>query len=288
MVLRAFAVVFCGAGLSWSTALAQDSGDDFQAGLEEGAQAHMREELGVNETTTPPIQKLLVDLDSFQPIPAGLVEANTLDATFPNRVQTALHFGTIIADGFVVVINERPQTIQTVGRALIRQSRALGVGDSLTRRAASLIDLGQRGDWPKLREELVRTQSDVEQAMMNLHDEELAHLISFGGWMRGFQIAATATAENYTPQRAAGLKRLDVMSYFVDRLDTLNPRLKQTPLMAKLLGNLKTIYAIASKSGEDRPPSQSEVREMRTLADEMVSAALAQYEDKEKLLDLAN
>ncbi len=36
-----------------------------------------------------------------------LVEANDLDATFPNRFQTALHFGSLVADGFVIVINER-------------------------------------------------------------------------------------------------------------------------------------------------------------------------------------
>jgi hypothetical protein len=216
-----------------------------------------------------------------------LVESDDLTATFPNRFQTALHFGIIITDGFVIVINERPQSIQNVGRALLQQARALGVGDSLTRRAASLIDLGQKGDWMKLREELIKTQSDVEGAMMNLHDEELAHLISFGGWLRGFQLAVNATADNYTPQRAAGLKRLDVMNYFIDRLDTLNPRLKQTPLVSLLLSRMKTIYSIASKAGE-RPPSESEVKDMRTLANEMITAALSKTDDQGKLLDVVD
>jgi len=245
----------------------------------------MREELGVNDTTTPQIQKLLLDLDSFQPIPMKLVESNNLDATFPNRFQTALHFGIVVADGFVIVINERPQSIQNVGRALLRQARALGVGDSLTKRAASLIDLGQKGDWMKLREELIKTQADVEGAMMNLHDEELAHLISFGGWLRGFQLATNATADNYTAKRAEGLKRLDVMGYFVDRLDTLNPRLKQTPLVTLLLSKLKTLYAIESNFGE-RPPSESEVKEMRNLANDMITAALSKTDDKGNLLDI--
>ena len=267
-----------------SFALAQDSGDDLGQDMSENAEGHMREELGVNENTTPPIQKLLLDLDSFQPISMKLVEANDLEASFPNRFQTALHFGCIVADGFVIVINERPQSIQNLGRALLRQARALGVGDSLTKRAASLIDLGQKGDWPRLREELIKTQSDVEGAMMNLHDEEMAHLISFGGWIRGFQFAANATADNYTPQRAEGLKRLDVMNYFIDRLDSLNPRLKQTQLVSQLIAKLKTIYSIASKAG-GRAPSQSEVKEMRDLANEMEALAMSRIDDKEDLLD---
>jgi hypothetical protein len=285
MRLRLLAILSIGAWLGATGARAQDEGDAVGDDLSEGSAAHMREELGVNDTTAPAIQKLLQDLDSFQPIPMKLVEADDLNATFPNRFQTALHFGMLVTDGFVIVINQRPQSIQNIGRALLSQARALGVGDTLTRRAASLIDLGQKGDWMKLREELIKTQSDVEGAMMNLHDEEMAHLISFGGWLRGFQLAVNATADNYTPQRAAGLKRLDVMDYFIDRLDTLNPRLKRTPLVTLLLSKLKTIYAISSDAG-DRVPSESEVKQMRTLADEMIAAALSKTDDQDKLLDV--
>ncbi|MGH8048334.1 MAG: hypothetical protein ACREKL_13915 [Chthoniobacterales bacterium] len=283
MVSRLAAVFAIGVLAGMHAAVAQDS-DDMDSDLSEGAAGHMREELGVNDTTAPAIQKLLIDLDTFQPIPIKLVEANDLDASFPNRFQTAMHFGSIVADGFVIVIAQRPQSTQTIGRALLRQARALGVGDSMTRRAASLIDLGKKGDWAKLREELIKAQADVEQSMMNLHDEELAHLISFGGWLRGFQLAANATADNYTAQRAEGLKRLDVMNYFIDRLDTLHPRIKQTPLVTKLLSDLKTIYNIAGKS-EGRPPSQSEVKEMRDLANEMEKAAMSNTGDKGETLD---
>ncbi len=260
------------------------TGDDMEQGFSEGSEVHMREELGVNDTTTPPIQKLLIDLDSFQPIPMKLVEANDLNATYPNRFQTALHFGSLVADGFVIVINERSQDIQDLGRALLRQARALGVGDSMTRRAASLIDLGQKGDWPRMREELVKTQGDVEKAMMNLHDEEMAHLISFGGWLRGFQLAVNSTAENYTPQKAAALNRLDIISYFIDRLDTLNPRVKQTPLVAQLISNLNAIYSIAKKA-DSRPLSQSEVKDLQKLANEMEAAAMAKADDKDGILN---
>ncbi len=284
MSFRSLAPILGAALLALPAARAQDEGGEMMQDFSEGSPVHMREELGVNDTTAPMIQKLLLDLDRFQPISMKLVESDDLDAVFSNRFQTALHFGMIVADGFVIVINQRPQNIPDIGRALIRQSRALGVGDSLTKRAASLIDLGQRGEWVRLREELIKTQSDVEGAMMNLHDEEMAHLISFGGWLRGFQFATNATSENYTPQRADGLKRLDVMSYFIERLDTLNPRIKQTSLVSLLISKLKTAYGIASKAG-DRPPSQSEVKDLRALADEMVAAAMSKTDDQGKILD---
>lgn len=281
MTPRIFAALVLLATLA-NSAVAQE--EEIPEELRQSANAHMREELGVNEITAPQIQKLLLDLDSFQPLSMKLVESNDLDATFPNRFQTALHFGFIVADGFVIVINERPKSIQDTGRALMKQARALGVGDTLMRRAASLIDLGQKGDWPRLREELVAAQTEAEQAMMNLHDEEMAHLVSFGGWLRGFQLAVNATAENYTPTRAEGLKRLDVMSYFIDRLDGLNPRLKRTELVSTLLSDLKTLRSIAGQA-ENRPPSQSEVAEMRDLANEMVATAQSKVDDEGNILN---
>jgi hypothetical protein len=280
MLFRLLAIFTLGTAICLPVAVAQDdegggSGDD----------SYMREELGVNETTTPQIQKLLADLDDFQPLPVDLLAENDLNAVFPNRFQTALHFGITVADGFVLVINERPQSVEALGRALLQQARALGVGDSLTRRAASLIDLGRKGDWVRMREELIKTQADVEQAMMTLHDEELAHLISFGGWLRGFQLAVNATADHYTAERAAGLLKLDVMSYFIDRLDSLNPRVKRSPVVADLISKMKTIFAIASKAS-NRPPSQSEVKDMRDLANQMVTVSLSKVNDKDHLLDI--
>ena len=68
-------------------------------------------------------------------------------------------------------------------------------------------------------------------------------------------------------------------------LDTRNPRLTRRPCVATLSGHRKTIYSIATKAG-GRPPSQSEVNEMRNLANEMENAAMSKADDKEHLLDI--
>jgi hypothetical protein len=104
--------------------------------------------------------------------------------------------------------------------------------------------------------------------MVELRDEEMAHMISLGGWLRGFEIGCIVTAENYSPQRAAGLMKPDVMDYFLDRLSTLNPRLKKTELVAAITSRLETIRKIAGDAA-DRAPSKSEVEQMRDLAVEI-------------------
>ena len=227
-----------------------------------------REELGVNELTAPSIQRLFTELEVFKPVPVDLIASTDFDRTYNNRFQTSLNFGSLICDGFFAVVAEQKGLIQNVGRALLRQAKSLAVGQRLSTRANSLLELGTRGDWPGLKLELIETQSDVEEAMVELRDEEMAHMISLGGWLRGVEIGCAVTAENYSPQRAAGLMKPDVMDYFLDRLSTLNPRLKNTELVTAITSRLETIRKIAGDAA-DRAPSKSEVEQMRDLAVEI-------------------
>jgi len=229
----------------------------------------MREELGVNPVTSPSIAGLLKDLETFRPVPVQLIENSNHTAAFGNRLQTALHFGSLVADGFMFTIAERPQDVQNIGRELIRQARALGVGEKLTKRSKSLLEFSDKGDWLAMREELVKTQEDVEASMMELRDEEIAHMVSLGGWLRGFQLGAHSTEEHYTPAKALLLGRVEVMDYFLDRLETLNPRLKTTDMVKGFTDRIKKIRLVAIE-GKDGTPTPEQVAKMRGLADEAV------------------
>ena len=234
--------------------------------LEQASDDHMRAELGVNDITAPSIAQILKDLGTFTPVPLEIIGANPRDAVFDNRLQTSLHFGSLVADGFMLTIAQRSQDIQDVGRALIRQSRALGVGDRLARRSKSLFELSDKGDWQGMREELVRTQSDVEKSMIDLRDEEMAHMISLGGWLRGFQLAANSCSQNYSADKARILGRPEIMDYYIDRLDTLHPRLRKTEFVTVITVKLRELRTLAS-SAEGRTPTEAEIIALRNLAD---------------------
>jgi len=275
MALSAVVILAVASGLP-----AQDgSTEAIDAELEASSSEHMREELGVNPITTPSIQEILKDLEVFRPIPFDLLESANREASFSNRLQTAMHFGSLVADGFMFTLAERPKDIESVGRALIRQSRALGVGDRLTKRSKSLFELSDKGDWLGMRQELVRTQEDVETSMMELRDEEMAHMISLGGWLRGFQIGATSTAGEYTPAKAAVLGRVEIMEYFLDRLDTLHPRLKKTEVVSTIVARIKSIREVALEA-QGAPPTAAQIERMRKLADEAEAAATAKVTDE--------
>lgn len=253
---------------------AKDTPEILTGELEAESNQHMRDELGVNDITTPSISNLLKDFSTFQPIAFDIIAANPRDASYGNRLQTALHFGSLVADGFMLTVAERPQDIQDVGRALIRQSRALGVGDRLTMRSKSLFEASDNRNWVAMREELIRTQSDVEQSMIDLHDEQMAHMISLGGWLRGFQLAANSCADKYSEDRARILAHPEIMDYYLDRLSTLHPRMLKTQFVTTLTAKLTELLALVS-STSDRAPNVEEVGRMRDLANAMEAVALA-------------
>lgn len=263
----------------YSTVFPAWAQDGIDEELKRSSDEHMREELGVNPITTPSIQQVLKQLEVFRPIPLDVIEQSNRDANFNNRLQTALHFGSLVADGFMLTLAERPQDVQDVGRALIRQSRALGVGDRLTKRSKSLFELSDKGDWLGMRQELARTQEDVETSMLELRDEEMAHMISLGGWLRGFQLGANSTAKDYSPAKAEVLGNVEIMDYFLDRLDTLHPRLKKTEVVTTLIKSIKGIRTVVLET-KGAPLKSEQVAKLRDLADEAEAAATARVNDE--------
>jgi len=238
----------------------------------QSAEQHYREELGVNELTTPLVGKVFTDLELFQPPPLGLVRSFDLKRSYPDRFQTAIQFGALVANGFVATIARQKQLVLDTGRALIREATILSAGQRLTARSRSLLELSDRDDWQGLREELNATQEDVEESMLGLKDGDMADLISLGGWLRGFQLASHVTADHYTEAKAAALVRPELMDYFIARMDCLSPSMKKRPAVITISANLKAIRALASAG---HLPTQSDVERMRDLADEAMSAALA-------------
>ncbi|HEY0791063.1 MAG TPA: hypothetical protein VGD78_08365 [Chthoniobacterales bacterium] len=202
---------------------------------------HYRDELGVNAFTAPSIADVFQTLDGFKPIPWAKVEPASPPLITDDRVRYALSFGVLIGNGFLAVEREDAKAIDRLGRELLRQARGLGVAQRVTQHGQRLLEYARRGAWDLLRKELTITQRDVENAMLDLRDDEVAHLLSLGGWLRGLEIAAACVADNYSTERAQRLRKLDLLDYYLDRLQTLNPRLRRRPLVALLQSGLRDV-----------------------------------------------
>jgi hypothetical protein len=232
------------------------------------ADSHFREELGVNSYTTPSIEQLFNTLDSLKPIPIQELTRPLRALRLDNRVKFALSFGVLIGDGFLAVEGEEIKAIAPLGRELLRRAKGLGVQQRVSRHARQILDLAKQSDWGGLRKELIVTQKDVESAMLELRDEEMVHLLSLGGWIRGLEIGAASVVTDFSPERVSKLRQLDLLDYYLQRLDTLSTPLKSTPLISQITSGLRDVR---QKLADNRAVSPEDVSGIRTTAHDLVA-----------------
>ncbi len=228
---------------------------------------HEREELGINPYTAPSVAEIFQQLDDLKPLPYEQLKREFPQAAHATREQMGMVFGGLVADGFLIVEAQKRNLVEDLGRVLLRQARSLGVGDRVMRHSASLTELGKKGDWGAVRRELISTQQDVEQAMTELKDQKMAHLISLGGWLRGLEICAGAVESNYTPDRAAVLWQRDLINYFAEEMKTLPPTIAHKPLFEKVRGGVNSIRDLLNRAPEK--PSLDDVKALHAQAREL-------------------
>jgi hypothetical protein len=235
---------------------------------------HEREELGVNRYTAPRIEKVFTQLDQLKPLPFAQLWRPYPGSSAGGREQKGMIFGSLVADGFLIVTAEKQNLIDELGRVLLKEARGLGVGDRVMRHSASLTELGRSGNWTAVRKELITTQSDVERAMINLRDEKMAALISLGGWLRGLEMGSAAVTAEFSPERARILGQPELIDYFTEELDTLPPTVAHTPLFDKLRAGVKEVRETVGRA-EERGLTPDEVQSIYEKARELNLAVRA-------------
>ena len=221
---------------------------------------HEREELGVNPYTAPSVAEIFQQLDDLKPLPFEELKRDFPQPAHSSREQMGMIFGGLVADGFLIVACQKKNLVEDLGRELLRQARSLGVGDRVMRHSASLTELGKKGDWPAVRKELIATQEDVEQAMTEMRDQKMAHLIGLGGWLRGLEITSGAVELNYSSDRAAVLWQRDLINYFAEEIKTLPPAIAQKPVFAKIREGVGAIQSLLNHA-----PDKLSLTEVKTL-----------------------
>lgn len=235
--------------------------------------AHVREELAVNEFTAPSISKLFDTLQSLMPLPIAEVTRKMPPRMPQDRADLAIELGFLIADGFLVVQAEQLDGIEDLAKDLTRYGKALGAGDRVNRHAAALLDSAKKKDVAEIKKELTATQHDVESELVSLRDADLAHLISLGGWIRALEVSTVAVDKQFGVDRARKVMREDIADYYTESVAGLEPRISERPnylAMRDVLAGLRTEMTLE----EGKQPTQELMAEIRKQAAKLVELAL--------------
>jgi len=192
----------------------------------------------------------------------------------PNRAQVALLLGTVIADGFVAVEAEDSERVKEIGRNVLTLAEAINVRKSVVARSNSIIQKADAREWNAVRREFDGALQDVNKAMIELNDEQLAQLVSLGGWLRGTEVLTSLVKEKYSRDRAELLYQPLLVDYFSGQLDRMSPRLRGQPLVGEIRRSLGRIGPLIKKSPPDgiTPETVAEINDLSVQMVDLIRA----------------
>ncbi len=201
--------------------------------------------------------------------------ASVLPAGFPppsqDRARVALQLGRVIADGFIAVQARNPEKVKDIGREVLRLAGAIGVRESVIARSRRITEAADAKDWSKVRRELDGAMQDVKRAMVELRDDDLAQLVSLGGWLRGTQTLTQIVGGDYSAETAELLHQPALVDYFSRRISSMPPALRDNALVASIHDKLELIRPLIDV-GDGREIGKESVDSIRLMTTELVAA----------------
>lgn len=194
--------------------------------------------------------------------------ATTHPAT-ANRAKDALLLGTVIADGFIAVEAEDSERVKEIGRNVLTLAEAINVRKSVVARSNSIVEKADAREWNAVRREFDGALQDVNQAMVELNDGQLAQLVSLGGWLRGTEALTSIVQEKYSRDRAELLHQPLLIDYFARQLADMSPRLRRNALVDEVAKALSQIGPLV-KTSEDNQISAETVAEINRITSQIV------------------
>jgi hypothetical protein len=220
----------------------------------------------VEDVVVPVPSEVFAVLDKLgNPNWRSLLSATREYPATANRAQDALLLGTVIADGFIAVEAEDSERVKEIGRNVLTLAEAINVRKSVVARSNSIVEKADAKDWNAVRREFDGALQDVNKAMVELNDGQLAQLVSLGGWLRGTEALTTIVGEKYSRERAELLYQPLLVDYFGKQLADLGPRLRRNALVGDVGKALDRIGPLI-KDAPDRNISAESVAEINAIS----------------------
>jgi hypothetical protein len=190
------------------------------------------------------------------------------------RPQVALLLGTVIAEGFIAVEAQESEEVKKIGRDVLKLAGAINVREFVLARTNSIHEAADKKDWARVRTELDGALQDVKRAMIDeKKDEQLAQLVSLGGWLRGTEALTSVVKKSYSKDSAELLHQPLLLDYFQRRLDGMDGRLKNNALVSRIQKRLPEIRPLISDSKAEIPAKA--VDQINEITQDLVKAVTA-------------
>lgn len=163
---------------------------------------------------------------------------------YPDNVLRALNLGVRAADGFLAIQARDKAKLGEMIAVIMPLAEELMVGETLLAEGRRIEEMASREEWDALRMELDSLRRKIIAEMERLGDQDLALLVSAGGWLEGLR-ATTATLEmSYDPRASSLLHQPALVNHFITRIQELRPEMRNHPAVQRLSLELDSIRSL--------------------------------------------
>jgi hypothetical protein len=185
-----------------------------------------------------------------------------------DQAQIATLLGVVIAEGFIAMEAKDSTEVKNLGNSVLSLARGLGIRDRALRRSRSIVELAEKNEWSEARKEWDGVLSDLDIGMIEIKSEDLAQLVSLGGWLRGTEALSALVLQNYSPERANLIRQPALIDDLEKQLHAMNTDIKGRPIVVKLLDGIHTSRSLLES--ENGPLSEETVRKIRGVCADLV------------------
>ena len=185
-----------------------------------------------------------------------------------DQAQIATLLGIVIAEGFIAMEAKDSTEVENLGSSVLSLAGGLGVRERALRRSRSIMELADKNDWSEARKEWDGVLSDLETGMIEVKSEQLAQLVSLGGWLRGTEALSALVLQNYSPDRSNLIRQPELIGYLDEQLHAMSSDIQTRPVVVKLLDGIRTIRSLVES--EKGPLSEETVRKVHGVCAELV------------------
>ena len=224
----------------------------------------------IDDVLVPVPSETFTTLDKFAHSNWRAVQRPELARWKPRGDQTeiALLLGAVIAEGFVAVEAEDAAEVKSAGHTVLVLARGLGVERAALLRSRSIIEHAERGDWPAVRKDWDGVLPDVERGMKELKSEQLAQLVSLGGWVRGGQALSALVLQNYSRENADLLRQPALLDHFDRQLATMRADMRNKPVLLRMRAGIRKVRTLLAS--DDGPIQKQVVEEIANVTEELL------------------
>ena len=181
-----------------------------------------------------------------------------------DRIDLALLFGALIADGFIAVQARDKDAVKNLGQEILELSKALGLQESVLPHTQAILEATDDADWDVVRQELDRTHKTVRDTMEEMRDGELAQCVSIAGWVRGTEVLTSLISESYSTDKAEILNQPNLAAHFVQQIEAMEQENASKPPVRRILAGLRQVQSLMAKHQTEVLPS-TEVEEIHAI-----------------------